>query len=160
MSDFAISSEQRRRLLAGDYTALKFRIKPCNIGDRYVLAWRQKEVRVYQFEDGSEPFTLHVPKHPVWFLTVTRVDRVDRNAEVNWRVRFDVTDLRDHDTFLRPGGGVQAGHDPLRAGRVPDPGWLDSEAEAISEFWEGRRLERVEAEGRRRAAWKRDRRAA
>lgn len=162
MTDFQISATQRRRLLDGHYGALKFGVKPsgCAIGARYVLAWAPRETRVFEYPDGAEPFVLHTPRRPVWFLTVTRVDRVGWNEEINWRVRFDVTDLRDRDEFLARGGGTQSGSDPLGAGRVPDLDWLDSEAEAISEFWEQARLDRVEGRERERAAFKRAKRAA
>jgi hypothetical protein len=60
---------------------------------------------------------------------------------------------------LKRGGGY-TGFDELQAGSVPDPDWLHSEAEAISEFWEVRRLERLEGVGHARAAFKRANRAA
>ncbi len=163
MSDFSISARQRQRLLEGDYRALKFLgaaapwANPdplpdgCKVGARYVLAWKRAEA--VGFEDGT---AWRRPRHPVWYITVTKI----RGEPGPWTVRFDVTDLRDRDLFLRPGGGVQAGRDVLDAGRVPDPDWLDSEAEAIEEFWEQERLKRQSSELHRRAEWKRDRRAA
>jgi hypothetical protein len=60
---------------------------------------------------------------------------------------------------LRPGGGYEQGRDSLGAGRVPDPEWLDSEAEAIGEFWELERLRRVEGVQRARSRSRRQRAA-
>jgi hypothetical protein len=151
-SDFSIDAAQRRRLLEGDYSALQFEIKPtgCEPGARYVLAYKAASASVYKSDDEQEAFIVRSPRAAVWFLTVKggreAPKRVWRGDELRWVVRFDVTDLRDRDVFLRPGGGVQGGRDPLSAGCVPDPDWVDSEAEAIGEHWEQERLRRVERE--------------
>jgi hypothetical protein len=132
VSSFSVTAGQRRRLLEGDYTPLDFDVKPfgCEPGAVYVLAWRRAEATLV---DEAHGLVARTPRHPVWYLTVREVQRHRKGF---WRVRFDVTDLRDTDLFLRPGGGVQAGRDVLDAGRVPDPEWLDSEAEAICEHWD------------------------
>jgi hypothetical protein len=155
VSDFSVTATQRRRLLEGDYTPLDFDVKPfgCEPDAVYVLAWRRAEATLV---DEAHGLVARTPRHPVWYLTVTRVQRHRKGF---WRVQFDVTDLRDSDLFLRPGGGVQAGRDVLDAGRVPDPDWLDSECEAISEFWELQRLKKVEAEQRGRSRARRQRAA-
>jgi hypothetical protein len=156
-SGFQISAAQRRRLLEGDYKALQFAIKPsgCEPGARYVLAYQAASATVC--EDG---FVARTPRRPVWWITVTKVeDDPIRRPDARWLVRFDVTDLRDRDLFLRRGGGYEQGRDVLQAGRVPDPEWLDSEAEAIGEHWELERLKVVEREGQARSRARRQRAA-
>lgn len=165
MSDFQIHAWQRRRLLEHDYRPLTYEgwsdeakdPKPsgCEPGARYVLAWRRK-FAVTDRDDRGVVFPAKVEREPVWFITVKSTVR---RREGGWLVLFDVTDLRDRGDFLRPGGGYQQGRDPLGAGRVPDPEWLDSEAEAISEFWDKERGKKFEAQQRERSRQRRQRAA-
>src|SRR6185295_18007339 len=80
----------------------------------------------------------------VWWLTV---DTVQRRRKGFWRVRFDVTDNRDPDVFLRRIGGYNpdapSSFDELQAGAVPQ--WTPSmltRQQAVREFWHLERLRR------------------
>lgn len=85
---------QRSRLLAGDYRPITFATKPygCDPGATYVLNWRQES----RTHDGGDVFV--IPKAPLRWLTVTRVVR---RTDGGWLVRFDVTDHRDSERYLR-----------------------------------------------------------
>lgn len=159
MSDFQISGAQRRRLKAGNYAPLEFDTKPygCEPGARYVLAWKKASVAVLDRDTGECAVT---PAHPTWFLTVTSVRRRRKGMVLVWEVRFEVTDRRDPDMFLKPGGGLLAGRDPLDAGRVPDEEWLDRHTDAIASFWTRTRFERHREAVRERDRARRLRRAA
>lgn len=162
MSDFAIKAEQRQRLLAGDYKPLVFQgvLEPdnraerlpygCCVGARYVLAWKAAQATVIDKEKGIVSV---MPRHPVWFITVTAVEGGPRKprelADRPWVVRFQVTDIRDSDVFLRPGGG-DSSVDLLAAGAKPDPRWLDVHAKVIGEFESQRRLARHAEQQRER----------
>lgn len=145
-SGFKISAEQRQRLLAKDYRPLVFDIKPtgCEPGAIYVLA----RARDWGVEDGR---LRHLPPAPVWFITVTSRKRRRQGGWIAW---FNVTDLRDPDVFLRPGGGDLHGSDPLGAGRKPDPEWVRVRARTVGEFWHAERLKRHAEEQR---LWGRER---
>lgn len=120
MSDFSISSEQRQKLLEGVYRPLMFDVKPagCEPGSRYVLVWSRPSVVVVG--EGTDVEVVRTPRAPAWFLTVKSTNRVRKGDRLVWLVRFDVTDLRDRDVFLKPGGGELQGRDPLGGGRKPD----------------------------------------
>ena len=169
MSDFSIRADQRARLLQGDYRPLVYRTVEfpldlrerlpagCKVGARYVLA----RERGWGLSDDGR--VRHLPPAAVWFITVTKVlggpqGRRER-PDGSWLVQFDVTDNRDRAAFLRPGGGELLDRDPLEAGAKPDPDWLDSEAEAIGEFWELERLKRNAVELRRQHRSRRQRAA-
>lgn len=148
MSDFKVSSSQRQRLLAGDYTPLDFDTKPYELepGAVYVLAWERGQPA---WEPGHGVRALRVP---VWFITVTVVQRHRKGF---WRARFDVTDNRDPDVFLRRIGGYNpdapSSYDELKAGAVPD--WTPSmltRAKTVNEFWSAERLKRHADEQRER----------
>lgn len=169
MSDFAIKREQRERLLAGQYQPLKFlgptdpELKDplpygCRVGARYVLAWAKASATVI---DEDEGLVSRIPRHPTWFITVTAVEGGPRKprelADRPWVVRFSVTDIRDSDVFLRPGGG-DSSVDVLRAGAKPDAQWLKTRAKAVGEFWHAERLKRHAERERNRFRAKRLRR--
>ena len=100
MSDFTISDTQRWRAQRGDTKPwLDFDIKPygCRPGATYVLRWSRPEKLLC--EDGV---VIRIPRTPVWWLTVTAVQRHRKGF---WRVRYDTTDRRDPTLFLRAGGG-------------------------------------------------------
>lgn len=150
MSEFQVSLEQRRRLLAGDLSPLDFDTKPygCEPGATYVLSWSKAQATIV-----GEGEVVRIPRAAVWFLTVTAVVRHRKGF---WRVQHEVTDLRDRDVFLRPGGG-DSSVDLLDAGAKPPSAWLEVRAKAISEFDHQRRLalfadEQRERSRRRRAA--------
>src|SRR6185295_8736541 len=94
VSDFQVTRDQRARLLAGSFEPLDFDVKPfgCEPGAVYVLAWRPGQPA---WEPGHG---VRAHRVPVWWLTV---DTVQRHRKGFWRVRFDVTDNRDPDVFLR-----------------------------------------------------------
>lgn len=172
MSDFSISQVQRQRLLAGQYSPLVFQgvLEPddsrerlpygCEPGARYVLAWKQAQATVLDEDTGEVAI---MPHHPTWFITVTAVEGGPRRprqlADRPWVVRFSVTDVRDTDVFLRPGGG-DSSVDLLAAGAKPPGAWLDVRAKTISEFDHQRRLAKHAEELRERSRAKRARRAA
>lgn len=142
MSDLELTRAQRQRLKAGDYSPLDFPIgdppaPPCSEGDRHVIKMQPATASVSR-DDG---FVSRTPEHPVLYLTVTSVQRHRKGF---WRVRFDVTDLRDPDVFLRRGGG-DSPVDELKAGAKPPPGYTDARAKAVGEFWHLERLKRFEA---------------
>jgi hypothetical protein len=158
VSDFALSSTQRRRLLDGSFGPLEFDVKPhgCVEGAVYVLAWR----RGWSVVCEEDSHVIRVPRHPVWWLTVKSVKRVrNRKLELVWRVQFDVTDRRDPDVWLRRGGGYQT----TRAGS-PDPLPVapsdEVRARAQAEFWHQRRLAAHAQQLREQARAKRARKRA
>lgn len=89
-----LSRIQRSRLLAGDYRPLVCDIKPfdCQPGAQYVLNWRQES----RTHDEGNVFV--APREPVRWLVVTKVTRRQAGG---WLVRFDVTDHRDSERYLR-----------------------------------------------------------
>lgn len=175
MSDFAIKAEQRRQLLEGRYRPLVFQgvLDPenvaerlphgCKAGARYVLAWKAATATLV---DKENRVVARVPRHPVWYLTVTAVEGGPRKPrhlyDKPWVVHFNVTDIRDTDVFLRPGGG-DSSVDLLGAGAKPPSGWLDVRARTQSEFDHQRRLakhaEEQRLKGRERSKARRKRAA-
>ena len=152
-----MSDEERRRLLAGDYSPIDLgpdEPRP-EVGDVCVLKVQKATASVSR--DG---FVSRTPEHPVLYLTVTSVQRHRKGF---WRVRFDVTDLRDPVKFLRRIGGFNpdepASHDELQAGALPPPEWLEAHAKMIASYWTRRRLEQ-QAEARRERGRAQRRRAA
>lgn len=152
MSEFQITAAQRRRLLEGESSPLDFEIKPhgCEPGAVYVLSWSKAQATIV-----GEGEVVRIPRRAVWFLTVTAVVRHRKGF---WRVQHEVTDLRDRDVFLRPGGG-DSSVDVLDAGAKPPSAWLDVRARAISEFDHQRRLARFAEERRERDRARRKRAA-
>lgn len=158
MSDFALSLEQRRRLMEGDYSPLVFKGSAheeplpygCKDGARYVLAW-SREQRI-AFPDGE---VVKLPAMPVHYITVTSV--VHRSAGGH-SVRFDVSDYRDSTVWLAPCGGYQ-----LSRQGSPDhlPVVVDESVRAKTreEFWHQQRLARFAAERRKRNRARRQRAA-
>lgn len=152
MSDFSVSQVQRQRLLAGDYrTPLDFDTKPYELepGAVYVLAWTGGPSA---WEDG---YGIRRPKVPVWYITVTAVQRHRKGF---WRARFDVTDNRDPDLWLSHHGDYQ----PTPAGAVDVLSVAPSDevrAKAVAEFEHQRKLARFAAEQRKKWAAKRKRAA-
>ena len=134
MSDFAIGAYQRRQLLEGSYRPLVFQgvLDPDNAAERlphgckpgavYVLAWKKATATLVDVENRV---VARVPRHPTWYLTVTEVEGGPRKPrqlrDRPWVVHFQVTDLRDTDVFLRPGGG-DSSVDLLNGGRNPRTG--------------------------------------
>ncbi len=89
MSGFALSSEQRRGLLAGSLEPLDFDDKPgFEPGARYVLAWAPGQPA---WVDGYGIRALRVP---VWYITVSGVQRHRKGF---WRVRFDASPAPEGD---------------------------------------------------------------
>ena len=171
MSDFQISAGQRRQLLEGNYRPLVFQgvMDPdnpaerlphgCRVGAVYVLAWKKAAATLV---DAENRVVARVPRHPTWYLTVTAVEGGPRKPrqlfDKPWVVHFAVTDIRDTDVFLRPGGG-DSSVDLLGAGAKPPSAWLEVRARTISEFDHQRRLARV-AEEKRERSRQRGKRAA
>jgi hypothetical protein len=104
VSDFKINSKDRVRLLSGDFRPLTFETKPfgCEPGAMYVLARKRASATAYA--DGS---VVCIPEHPVWWITVTKVQRVVKGDQLGWSVRFEVTDRRDSDLWLSHDGDYQ-----------------------------------------------------
>ena len=99
-SDFTITDAQRRRTKRTDTKPwLDFDIKPygCRPGATYVLRWSKPDKLLCG--DGA---VIQIPRQPVWWLTVTAVQRHRKGF---WRVRYDTTDRRDPTLFLKAGGG-------------------------------------------------------
>jgi hypothetical protein len=154
MSDFTVSQAQRRRLLDGDMNPLLFDAAypvGCKVGAMYVLAWKRKSAAAY--EDG---FVVSTPRHPVWFLTVTKMMR---RRQGGWRVEFEVQDRRDPDLWLSHSGDYQF----TRRGAVDDLPVAPSDEvrrKAIGERDHLARLQRHAAKLKAQARAKRARRAA
>jgi len=156
LSDFAVTQLQRRRLLEGNYRALKFlgaadpeRKDPlphgCKVGARYVLAWQRASATAYEDEDGGV-FVARTLRVPLWFITVTKIT----GAPGPWTVRFDVTDLRDSDLWLRRGGGYQT--TPKGSPDVlPVAPSDETRRKAMDEFWHLQRLQQHAERQRQRA---------
>lgn len=172
MSDFAIKASQRQQLLAGSYRPLVFQgvLEPddaaerlphgCKVGAVYVLAWKGATATLV---DRENRVVARVPRHPTWYLTVTAVEGGPRKPrqlyDKPWVVHFNVTDIRDTDVFLRPGGG-DSSVDLLQAGAKPPKVWLDVRAKTQSEFDHQRRLAKHAEKLRDRSRAKRARKAA
>ncbi len=167
MSDFQLDQAQRRRLLEGNMAPLEFVEKPwvegqgrgIEPGDRYVLSWKRGSVTVLDTDTGECAVT---PRHPVWFLTVTKVGRRRRGSVLVWEVRFEVTDRRDPDLWLSHSGDYQF----TRRGAVDDLPVAPSDEvrrKAIAERDHLARLQRhaekLKAQGRERSKARRKRAA-
>jgi hypothetical protein len=90
-----LTRAQRGQLLAGNYGPLVCEVKPygCAPGAQYVLNWQQEKRTC---DDDGNVFVL--PRAPVRWITVTKVSRRQNGG---WLVRFDVTDRRDGERYLR-----------------------------------------------------------
>lgn len=146
-----VDAPSRKRILAGDHSALKFDTNPeLAVGETIVLLQSKEQRHVADREAGE---VIAVPPKPIFWIEVSHPPFL---KEGKWVVRFHVYDLREDERYLAPSGGYTSSphrspdKDQGQALQAVDDDTLERFARENRERFDSGRPADIEAEKARR----------